>query len=256
MTALENHSVASYKTGSDHMLILSEKLPDRMSIQRGDEILNFSFKFHKYARHRVEGVGNLPQFLKSDEILRLWHPEARAYLTASTTPSENKCWLHKSNTTKPDCLRALGRANSLWQLEECTLIGGHVVQWDGFYRLRHTISMKYLAVSYSSYKKEGKQLTYWPAELVDLTADGSEGVALMELAKRTMFQLVNTETQDEFFVDREDSGVRFRHVLPDDLRSNENSEQECWLHFSDSGTKYGSEELALVFRDISGAFGC
>ena len=91
-------------------------------------------------------------------------------------------------------------------------------------------------------------------ELSGLPEDGLEDGATA-LAKRTIFQVVNTETQEDVLVDREDSGVRLRHVMEDKKGSQESSqagEKECWLHFSDSTATIGTDELKVVFRDISG----
>lgn len=153
--ALDGQSVAQLDRTTrgtrERSIVLHEKLPGtdvtlRQSAGQISEVLNFAFKLHKYARYIIEGIGNPTFFLTTDMIIRMWHHEARSYLSATDTKLGSKAYLHQSEDGAIDNEAALSRANSLWQLEACVPMTGSVVEWNGYYRLRHTMTLKYLKV--------------------------------------------------------------------------------------------------------------
>ena len=54
------------------------------------------------------------------------------------------------------------------------MLGG-LVRWEGAYRLRHSVSQKYLKVGKNSFTQSG--VTYFEAELVDMSTAGADSAA-------------------------------------------------------------------------------
>lgn len=242
-----------------------EKQTEEATIQRQagkiSETLNFAFKIHKYARYRMEGVTNPTLNLRTDMVIRLWHHEASAYLSGSMNPRQKTCYLHRSAERIQEDEEALSRAQSFWQLEACVPVSGAVAQWSGFYRLRHTMSLKYLKVGEPMNSDDG--FSYFSAELVELNDIDNE--ASSEDASRTVFQYVNTESQTGDFLERDDSTFRIRHVFGEPTQTLDGRTiSECWLHRK--AGNFGPEQnvdpellasedediLNAAFRDVSG----
>ena len=145
----------------------------------------------------------------------------------------------------------LGRSHYMWQLEECSPVtgsaahglSGSVTQWSKSYRIRHTMSLKYLKVGDPIPADDG--FNYFQAELVALaTTDPAD-------LSRTIFNLVKTESQSEQdFVERDNFNFRIRHEFEPEtapIGSNGQAIGDCWLH--QLRQDHGDE---VVFKELGG----
>jgi hypothetical protein len=80
--------------------------------------------------------------------LRFYHPEAKALLTASTSPSKGKNPPYLRRMINQDTSDTLNHsAKSVWYFEFLKATQGGVAYWESVMRIRHLATGKYLAVN-------------------------------------------------------------------------------------------------------------
>ena len=151
---------------------------------------------------------SVPNPVKTDRMIKLWCHEARGVLCAPMNPIDPSPMCFAQTSSNPNVPATMDSeelayfATSIWQLEEVSAATGALVAWEKSYRLRHSLSLKYLAVG--SERRNGRlvykelpraeedagetDVSYYPATLVsakDIKAD-------KDLARTTVFNFKNT----------------------------------------------------------------
>ena len=156
LDTLENNQLAKRSLG------LREKTGSGVTERLKSETLNFAFKLHPYARYKIKasnqpGSASVPfsSLLKTGQMMRLWHHEATSYMGASITPVVHSDKTANDKTANVALLPTrdgtvenddTAHSTTVWQLESVNPGQGHVAQWSSKYRVKHTMTMKYLAV--------------------------------------------------------------------------------------------------------------
>ena len=296
-------------THSFKSLGLREKSGSSVTDRLKSETVNFAWKFHAYARYLVKNTNSdkkvqLNSLLKTDSMIRLvsyhphphsppnststrppldhpthhhpiatpqWHHEATSFLGGPTAPNKALCYLIPSSdgTIENDDAH---HSMSLWQLEVVDSAKGQIAEWNKKYRVRHTMTMHYLAVGDQTDEEEDEDgFFYFKARLVDLKKHP-------HLAHRTEFRFGQTESQPHQYMSLDDCSFRLKHVF----KTPEGNQKtvECSLHAGThhtfkfdaaadtvhhvdrankteefvplSRTSQGPTELPIVFRDKEG----
>ena len=204
-------------------LVLKDKLGDDVTYHFNSETLNFSMKFHKMARYPGTKALGILHPLKTDRMIKLWCHEARGLLAGPFAPanpdSEQSAYMvggQKESTMDDDALTNISRA--VWQFEEVNSGTSSLVSWKKKYRLRHSLSLKYLSVGKrleKVSKDDGTSVNedevFFAATLVDPYRIQDRHGDSDEIGCVSTFEFKNTELDDLPFLNLDDCTFRIRH---------------------------------------------
>jgi hypothetical protein len=261
---------------SGKQLVLKEqRSPDEVSISLSSEVRSFSFRFNKVARYTYDKA--VPNPVKTDRMLKLWCHEARGVLCAPHDPisEDQNAYAETSKSGIPatmDSEELAFFATSIWQLEEEHAATGSIVYWEKRYRLRHSLSLRYLSIGRELKRSPGAVGT----EILDLGTTYYEASLIsakdMELEKErlnpaspdfvpnatstTLFKFKNTELAQNRVMNLDDCTFRMfneqkKEVLgPDNKPTGKTAVLKCYLHFDQIGFQFKdtSKEIKMCFQ--------
>jgi hypothetical protein len=91
------------------------------------------------------------KYLKADQSIRLYHPEAHCYVSAEAEPDDRLIHMPFLEPRRNTSAGRIVSCKTVWALERSDQQEGGLLTWEGSFRLRHVPSEKYLAVDPTSH---------------------------------------------------------------------------------------------------------
>ena len=221
------HKDASHERDDLTLLTL---LPESQSLKKNAQ--GFSFQVHKVARYDTADLSeeNVTQPIRTSQLVRFWCHEKRATLRADVVAEKrsddgtgvnrsNIAGLRPSDDGTVEGIK-MNRSETLWHLEDVQEGSDVFVSWKTSYRLRHSISNRYLSVR----EKPGKELSVREKQGQEDKEVLFDAVLVATPDLDAEFQLVSAEQDNKCFPSISD--CTFRLVSP----RGENRTEEVWLH--------------------------
>jgi hypothetical protein len=152
--------------------------------------------------------------------MRFYHPEAKAFLTASTNPAKYGAQPYLRRMVNSEVSDPINQSSKgVWYFEFLHATTGGVCLWESVMRIRHAATGRYLAVKNDlELSKDGE--AQFQATLVDSPT------------RETEFRFQPIAAQSEKKMVLEDLSVRVFHKFAKPFSVAGKSVDTCWLHYT------------------------
>ncbi|KAG5678613.1 hypothetical protein PVAND_008274 [Polypedilum vanderplanki] len=199
---------------------------------------NFSWKMSLYLSCEENQKG----FLKSGDIIRLYHIEQQSFLTYDNVNGQNCVFLRNTHRIPPTTAKS---SKALWEVEVINLsnqMSGSIGNWNSIYKFKHLYADRYLSVNPKIDINTNMKGISTTTDLCDLTS-------IFELHSPTSITDLDTLIPHKSYILLRNTETKLWLHASNSLLDH-NNQQPCCYEIICSNMKDDKEAFAIIPVDI------